>query len=114
LVRPAEHQDSTGRDLGRDPRAANRARARRRGDGAHEDLVEGHPDLQTVALRLAFIAAALIAWFVTQRMIGARSLPDGAVYDHLHVITERWNAWLNRNPRAANAILVASSLAVDA
>ena len=76
--------------------------------------MEGHPDLQTVALRLAFIAAALIAWFVTQRMIGARSLPDGAVYDHLHVITERWNVWLNRNPRAANAILVASSLAVDA
>ena len=76
--------------------------------------MEGFPDLQTVALRLLFIAGALIAWFVTQRMIGARSLPEGAVYDHLHVITERWNAWLNRNPRAANAILVASSLAVDA
>jgi PAP2 superfamily protein len=76
--------------------------------------VEGFPDLQTVALRLLFIAGALIAWFVTQRMIGARSLPEGAVYDHLHVITERWNAWLNRNPRAANAILVSSSLAVDA
>ena len=76
--------------------------------------MEGFPDLQTVALRLAFIAGALVAWFVTQRMIGARSLPDGAVYDHLHVITERWNAWLNRNPRAANAILVSSSLAVDA
>jgi hypothetical protein len=76
--------------------------------------VEGPPDLQTVALRLAFIAGALAAWFVTQRMIGARSLPDGAVYDHLHVITERWNAWLNRHPRAANAILVASSLCVDA
>ena len=76
--------------------------------------MEGSPDLQTVALRVLFIAVALIAWFITQRMIGARSLPDGALYDHLHVITERWNAWLNRNPRAANAILVASSLAVDA
>jgi membrane-associated phospholipid phosphatase len=76
--------------------------------------VEGFPDLQTVALRLALIAGALVAWFVTQRMIGARSLPEGAVYDHLHVVTERWNAWLNRSPRAANAILVASSLAVDA
>ena len=76
--------------------------------------MEGFPDLQTVALRLGFIAAALVAWFVTQRMIGARSLPEGAVYDHLHVLTERWNAWLNGHPRAANAILVASSLAVDA
>ena len=76
--------------------------------------MEGFPDLQTVALRLVLIAGALVAWFITQRMIGARSLPEGAVYDHLHVVTERWNAWLNRTPRAANAILVASSLAVDA
>jgi membrane-associated phospholipid phosphatase len=67
-----------------------------------------------MALRLTFIAGALVAWFITQRMIGARSLPEGGLYDRLHVITESWNAWLNRNPRAANAILVASSLCVDA
>jgi hypothetical protein len=76
--------------------------------------VENFPDLQTIVLRLAFIAGSLVAWFATQRMIGARSLADGALYDHLHVVTERWNDWLNRNPRAANAILVASSLCVDA
>jgi membrane-associated phospholipid phosphatase len=76
--------------------------------------VENLPDLQTILLRLLFIAVSLVAWFVTQRMIGARSLADGALYDHLHVVTERWNEWLNRNPRAANAILVASSFCVDA
>lgn len=76
--------------------------------------MENLPDLQTILLRLLFIAVSLVAWFVTQRMIGARSLADGALYDHLHVVTERWNEWLNRNPRAANAILVASSFCVDA
>jgi PAP2 superfamily C-terminal len=72
------------------------------------------PDLETVALRLLAIAAGLVAWFLTQRMIGKRSLTPGALYDHLHVVTALWNAWLNENPRAANAILVASSLCVDA
>ena len=55
-----------------------------------------------------------MAWFVTQRMIAARSLADGAIYDHLHVVTARWNDWFNRNPKPANAVLVASSLGVDA
>ena len=72
------------------------------------------PDLETIALRLLAIGGGLVAWFVTQRMIGTRKLTEGALYDHLHVVTAAWNAWLNENPRAANAILVASSLCVDA
>jgi len=72
------------------------------------------PDLQTIALRLLAIGGGLAAWFLTQRMIGARRLADGALYDHLHVVTARWNEWLHRHPPAANAILVASSLCVDA
>jgi len=72
------------------------------------------PDLQTIVLRLLAIGAGLIAWFVTQRMIGSRSLVQGALYDHLHVVTAPWNAWLNSHPMAANAALMASSLCVDA
>ena len=72
------------------------------------------PDLQTVALRVLLIGGSLFLWFLTQKMIGARRLEDGAIYDHLHVLTARWNAWLNQNPRPANAILIASSLGVDA
>ena len=71
------------------------------------------PDLQTIALRLLAVGIALAAWFVTQRMIASRSLVDGAIYDHLHVVTARWNAWLHRHPKPANAILVASSAGVD-
>lgn len=71
------------------------------------------PDLQTIALRLLAVGVALVAWFVTQRMIAARSLVDGAIYDHFHVVTARWNKWLHRHPRSTNAILVASSLGID-
>jgi hypothetical protein len=72
------------------------------------------PDFQTIALRLLAIGLGLLAWFATQRMIAARSAADGAIYDHLHVVTARWNDWLNRNPGPANAVLVGSSLGVDA
>lgn len=72
------------------------------------------PDLDVIALRLLAIGVALVAWFVTQKMIAGRSLVDGAPYDHLHVLTAGWNAWLQRNPGLTNAILVASSLGVDA
>lgn len=72
------------------------------------------PDLLTIALRLLAIGLGLVAWFATQRMIAARSAADGAPYDHLHVLTARWNAWLHRHPKSANAVLVGSSLGVDA
>jgi hypothetical protein len=72
------------------------------------------PEFQTIALRVLLIAGSLFLWFLTQKMIGARRLEDGAVYDHLHVMTARWNRWLNQNTRPANAILVASSFCVDA
>jgi hypothetical protein len=72
------------------------------------------PDWQTIGLRVLAIGAGMVVWFVTQRMIGARTLEGGAMYDHLHAITAGWNRWLHEHPRAANAILIASSLAVDA
>lgn len=72
------------------------------------------PSWETIGLRLLAIGAGLVVWFVTQRMIGARTLADGAMYDHLHVVTAGWNRWLHDRPRAAHAVLIASSLGVDA
>jgi hypothetical protein len=71
------------------------------------------PAWETIGLRLLAIGGGLVVWFVTQRMIGARSLADGAMYDHLHVVTAGWNRWLHDHPRAAHAVLIASSLGVD-
>jgi hypothetical protein len=72
------------------------------------------PDVQTIAVRVLLIAGSLFLWFLTQKMIGARRLEEGAIYDHLHVITRQWNAWLNQHPKPANAMLIASSFCVDA
>jgi hypothetical protein len=72
------------------------------------------PDFQTILLRVLLVVCSLFLWFFTQKMIGARRLENGAIYDHLHVLTAHWNVWLNRHPRPANAILIASSFCVDA
>ena len=72
------------------------------------------PDFQSIATRVLLIAGSLFLWFLTQRMIGARSIAEGAIYDHLHVITARWNAWLNQHPKPADVMLIASSFCVDA
>jgi membrane-associated phospholipid phosphatase len=72
------------------------------------------PPLETIGLRVLAIGAGLVVWFLTQKMIGARSIADGALYDHLHVVSARPNRWLHDHPKAASAVLVASSLCVDA
>ncbi|MFO1323924.1 MAG: phosphatase PAP2 family protein [Burkholderiales bacterium] len=72
------------------------------------------PGWETLGLRVLAIGGGLVVWFATQKMIGARTLADGELYDHLHVVTAGWNRWLHEHPRAANAVLVASSLGVDA
>ena len=72
------------------------------------------PAWETIGLRLLGIACGLVAWFVTQRMIGQRHLEGGGIYDHLHRLTAAGNAWLHVHPGAARAALIASSLGVDA
>lgn len=73
------------------------------------------PSLEAIGLRLLAIAGGLIAWFVSQRLIGERQLAaDGGIYDHLHRVTAGANAWLHAHRRTANALLIGSSLGVDA
>jgi len=71
------------------------------------------PPFATIALRLLVIGGALGAWFVTQRLIGSRTVDERGIDDHLHRLTRGANDWLHRNPHAANAFLIGSSLGVD-
>ncbi len=75
--------------------------------------MDAFPPLDTIFLRLLAIGGGMAVWFITQRMIGARSLADGEIYDHVHVLTAGGNRWLHAHPKAANAALIASSLCVD-
>ncbi|QKS30863.1 MAG: hypothetical protein HT579_19235 [Candidatus Accumulibacter similis] len=71
------------------------------------------PAWDVVAWRLLAVAGGLVGWFVTQRLIGERRLADGVMYDQLHRMTARGNAWLHEHPGAARAVLIGSSLAID-
>jgi hypothetical protein len=72
------------------------------------------PSWPTLGLRLLVIACALAAWFATQHLLGRRPAPRESMDDALHRLTAPANAWLHRHPRAADALLVASSLWIDA
>jgi hypothetical protein len=64
-------------------------------------------------LRAAFMAAALVAWFWTQKLIGSRAGVPGAIGDWVHVWTAPLNKKLARDRKAADALLIASSLGID-
>ena len=72
------------------------------------------PPFATIALRLLVIGGSLGAWFVTQRLIGSRQAEQRGIDDQFHRLTRGANDWLQRNSSVANALLIGSSLGVDA
>jgi hypothetical protein len=56
---------------------------------------------------------ALILWFWTQSLIGARSVPNTGIGDRLHTVTTSANSYLHGHPSAANLLLIVSSGIID-
>lgn len=67
----------------------------------------------SVFMKGLLVAASLVAWFWTQKLIANRGLKNGMIGDLLHDLTEAWNDWLQVRPRVANGILIASSAGID-
>src|SRR5215510_14052852 len=65
-------------------------------------------------LRIAITAVALVIWFWTQSLLGSRAGDTNAIGDGLHRLTAPVHSYLQNSPRAANALLIASSLGIDA
>src|SRR5262245_13414761 len=63
--------------------------------------------------RVVLTATALIVWFYTQSLIGARPVPANGVGDGLHELTSGLNAYLLAHAGAADALLIASSALID-
>jgi hypothetical protein len=63
--------------------------------------------------RVAVTAIALIIWFWSQKLIGARGAPTLAIGDRLHALTAPGNFYLHAHPSAANLLLIISSGIVD-
>jgi PAP2 superfamily C-terminal len=64
--------------------------------------------------RVVLIAAALVAWYWSQRLIGKRSFPEGRISDRILDITAPLHTYFTCHARWANALLIASSLLIDA
>jgi PAP2 superfamily C-terminal len=63
--------------------------------------------------RTIITAAALVIWFYTQRLIGARPVPAQGIGDGLHQLTASWNAYLLAHAAAANGLLIVGSAVID-
>ena len=74
---------------------------------------ERSPFRSSLAIRLAVTATALVIWFWTQSLIGARSVPTSGIGDRVHTATASANLYLHHHPGAANALLVVSSGIID-
>jgi PAP2 superfamily C-terminal len=71
------------------------------------------PLLTSMAFRLVLTTAALVLWFWTQSLIGARGVPASGIEDRVHAVTAPANLYLHHHPAGANALLVVSSGMVD-
>jgi hypothetical protein len=64
-------------------------------------------------LRAALIAGGLALWFLTQRLLAGRTPETGGIGDRAHAWSAPLHALLAARPRAANAVLIASSAVID-
>jgi hypothetical protein len=67
----------------------------------------------SLPVRLAVTAVALLIWFGTQALIGARGAPTAGIVDKIHAATAAQNLYLHQHPGAANALLAVSSAIID-
>src|SRR5262252_5488386 len=67
----------------------------------------------SIYARIALTAIALVIWFWSQKLIGARGAPDLVIGDGVHAATAAANLYLHMHPVAANVLLIASSAMID-
>jgi len=63
--------------------------------------------------RFLVVVVALVIWFWTQSLIGAKAACDDGVGDVLHRLTARWHGFLLAKTKAADVLLIVSSLCID-
>ena len=68
---------------------------------------------RSLGFRIALTAGALVVWFWTQSLIGARPLPASGIGDGLLSATAPLNQYLHVHPSGANALLIVSSALID-
>ena len=63
--------------------------------------------------RIILTAIALVVWFYSQSLIGARPIPASGIADGLHGLTAQLNSYFFTHATSANALLIVSSALID-
>lgn len=66
-----------------------------------------------IAFRVVAVAIGLFLWFTTQKLIGAKAMPEHGIGDQLIDLLAPVHQHLVDNPRHADALLIVSSLFID-
>jgi PAP2 superfamily protein len=78
------------------------------------DVVAPSARWKPLALRIIITIVALGVWFWTQSLLGTRPGGSEAIGDGLHRLTAPLHDYFANSPPAANALLITSSLGIDA
>ncbi len=63
--------------------------------------------------RVVVVAVALVIWFWTQKLIGAKASVGNGLGDALHGLTANWHRYLLAHAKVADRLLIGSSLFID-
>ena len=66
-----------------------------------------------ILLRAGLVVVGVGLWHLTQYLLCSRPDGTGVLGDGIHTLTARWNRFFVTHPRAANALLILSSLGID-
>ena len=71
-----------------------------------------------ILIRIVAIVISLAIWHLTQKLLSRRNVLVGSdenatITDGIHQLTARFNRWLLNHHRAANGLLISSSLVID-
>ncbi len=66
-----------------------------------------------ILLRIFCIGAALVVWFWTQKLIASKSDDIEGIGDWVHRLTANWHRYFFEHEKAANRLLIISSLCID-
>jgi hypothetical protein len=71
------------------------------------------PPARTLAARVVLTTLALVIWFWTQSLIGAKAMPASGLGDGLHVLLTPLNEALHAHPQFTDGLLIVSSAFID-
>ena len=69
--------------------------------------------MNPLILRVGIIAAALVVWFWTQKLIAGKAGSGDRITDGVHQATRKLHRYLVRKPRIADRMLIVSSFFID-